>query len=157
MEDSKVEKMETEQQAGLGLVAQYLKDLSFENFYNSGVELDYSQAPTLDLNCKIDHQQLDSGLNEVNLNLKLNVVQGDYKLFLVDLQYVGVFSLENFPAEMIRPVLFIECPKIIYPFARAIVSQVVQNAELPMPLLPLIDFAAMYLHNNRSDKSEENV
>lgn len=146
---------ENRAQPSFGILTQYAKDLSFENFFKIGFQPEEGEEPKLDVKVKVDAQKLQDDLNEVTLFLSVGATSGKNKIFLAELKYVGVFVLENFPEEMIKPTLYVECPRLLFPFARSIIAETVAGGNMPMPLLPVIDFAEIYFNNNETKDANQ--
>ena len=147
-------KAEVNNQPSFGILTQYAKDISFENFFRIDNQPKEGEEPKLDVKVKVDAKKLHDDLNEVTLFLSASASAGSSKIFLIELQYVGIFSLENFPDEMVKPTLFVECPRLLFPFARSIIAQTVAQGNMPMPLLPIIDFAEIYFNNEQKNTEE---
>lgn len=147
--------IENKAQPSFGILTQYAKDLSFENFFKVGFQPEEDEEPKLDVKVKVDAQKLQDNLNEVTLFLSVGATSGKNKIFLTELKYVGVFVLENFPEEMIKPTLYIECPRLLFPFARSVIASTVATGNMPMPLLPVIDFSEIYFNNNEVQGTEK--
>lgn len=124
--------------------AQYVKDLSFEA---PGVPRVFAQMqnrpPDIAVNVDVQARVLESAVYEVALHIRADCKSGDLTAFLVELSYGGVFTL-NVPAADLRPVLLIECPRLLFPFARHIVATVTSNGGFPPLMLGPIDFASLY-------------
>lgn len=125
----------------LNVVGQYVKDLSFEN---PGMPSAPPGRPQIELNVDLQARQMDEQHYEVELKLRVNAQSEGRPLFLLELVYSGLFQLQNVPEEMRQPVLLIEAPHIIFPFARRIVADVVRDGGMPPLLVEPIDFAALY-------------
>jgi preprotein translocase subunit SecB len=126
----------------LQVVGQYVKDLSFEN---PGMPGNFANGrPQIDLNVDLQAKQMDAQHFEVELKLRVSATGDDKPIFLLELVYAGVFLLQNMPEEMRQPVLLIEAPHILFPFARRIVADVVRDGGMPPLLVEPIDFAALY-------------
>jgi preprotein translocase subunit SecB len=123
---------------------QYVKDLSFEAPSTPGVFRQMqSQSPNITVNVDVEAKTLDPSVYEVTLNITANCKFEETTAFLVELSYGGVFSL-NVDDEYIRPVLLIECPRQLFPFARQIIANATSNGGfLPLMLAP-VDFAGLY-------------
>ncbi len=124
--------------------AQYIKDLSFEapNTPNVFTQMQQGQ-PDITVNVDVQARALEAPIYEVVLNVRADCKAADTQAFLVELSYGGVFTL-NVPQENVHPVLLIECPRLLFPFARQIVSNAtVSGGFLPLMLGP-IDFVALY-------------
>jgi len=125
----------------LNVVGQYVKDLSFEN---PGMPSMPQTRPQIELNVDLQARQMDEQHFEVELKLRVNAQSEGRPVFLLELVYGGLFQLLNVPEEMRQPVLLIEAPHIIFPFARRIVADVVRDGGMPPLLVEPIDFAALY-------------
>lgn len=138
-----------------GVVSQFVKDLSFENFVNFDFKPNDGDEPKLDIQVKVGSQKAkDNNLYCVDLFLSVNAKAGATSIFLLELTYSGMFVLENFSDEMMMQALNIECPRLLFPFARAVVGSTVAAGNMPMPLLPPIDFADLFLKNNTPANKE---
>ena len=124
--------------------AQYVKDLSFEAPSTPGVFRQMqSQSPNITVNVDVEAKTVDPSVYEVTLNITANCKFEETTAFLVELSYGGVFSL-NVDDQYIRPVLLIECPRLLFPFARQIIANATSNGGfLPLMLAP-VDFAGLY-------------
>ena len=131
--------------------AQYIKDLSFENPNAPSSLVGNKEAPKIDVSVDIQVQKLADKNFEVTLIISAGAVIGDKKLFLVELNYAGVFSIDVPEAEL-EPVLMIYCPNLLFPYARRIVSDAVRDGGFPPLMLDPIDFAMLYQRH----KIEEN-
>jgi preprotein translocase subunit SecB len=126
----------------LQVVAQYVKDLSFEN---PGMGGNFANGrPQIDLNVDLQAKQADSQHFEVELKLRVTAANEGKPIFLLELVYSGIFLLQNVPEEMRQPALLIEAPYILFPFARRIVADIVRDGGMPPLLVEPIDFAALY-------------
>ena len=133
-------------QAGpmLQVLAQYTKDQSFENpnapeSLRSGLE-----APTISINIEIGRQMMEDDTVEVVLVLRADARRGDDVAFIAELEYAGLFAFANVDIETIQPMILIECPRMLFPFARQIMAQMTQNGGYPPIMLEPPDFAAMF-------------
>ncbi|MCC5958276.1 MAG: protein-export chaperone SecB [Rhodobacteraceae bacterium] len=129
------------------VLAQFVRDLSFENvaaqkkLQGSNVQPDIQVQVSLDANKRDVENQY-----EVATKFKITSKnkEDDQALFIVELDYVGVFLIENVPAEQLHPFLLIECPRMIFPFARRIISDVTRDGGFPPLNLDTVDFLALY-------------
>ncbi len=128
----------------LRILGQYLKDLSFEN-PNAPQTLAPQQAqPDINISVNVNARNLAPTDFEVELHLDAKATLQDKVVFAAELVYAGTFRLENFPAQMMHPAVLIECPRILFPFARQILAEATRNGGFPPLMLDPIDFAAMY-------------
>ena len=124
--------------------AQYVKDLSFEVPGAPAVFAELAQSQP-DLQVKVDLNAVPMGGNvfEVSLQLGVEAKTTEKTAFIVELTYAGLFSL-NVPEEHVQPILLIEAPRLLFPFARALIADVTGNGGLPPLMMQPIDFAALY-------------
>ena len=124
--------------------AQYIKDLSFEAPTAPSIfGVIQQKQPDIDVNINIDHSSLEGGNIEVTLEFEVRCSTSDDLVFIMELQYSGVFTV-NVPDKHFQPVLFVECPRLLFPFARNILASVSREAGFPPLMLGPVDFAAMY-------------
>ena len=127
--------------------AQYIKDLSFENPNAPDILLESSNQPDVEITVNVGAQPLGDTQYEVMLNLGAKAKADDKALFLVDLTYAGIVSCPGTAAADVNPMVMIEAPRLLFPFARAIVSDVTRDGGLmPLNIQP-VDFVAVYQHN----------
>jgi len=125
------------------ILTQYVKDLSFEN-PNSPASLQGGAAPEIDMQIGVQIDPVQEGLWEVGIPITITAKRDDAVLFLIELAYCGLFALENIPAEGLEPMLHIECPRMLFPYARQIISSLTQNGGFPALPLDPIDFSVVY-------------
>lgn len=124
---------------------QYVKDLSFENPGAPQSLVNMSQAPSVDVNVNVTVNPVQGNDFEVVLTLNASANNNDKPVFVVELSYAGVFTLSpSVPEEHKGPVLLIECPRLLFPFARAIVADATREGGFPPLMLQPIDFVAIY-------------
>lgn len=128
----------------LDALAQYVKDLSFEN-PNAPRSLQPKQAPpAINVQVNVNAKDLGGGEFEVDLSLEGSAGEGADLVFRFEIIYSGIFRLVNIPAEHMHQVVMIECPRMLFPFARSIVANAVRDGGFPPFLLQPIDFGALY-------------
>ncbi|GAA0641345.1 protein-export chaperone SecB [Brevundimonas lenta] len=130
---------------GFRIVAQYVKDLSFEN-PKAPDSLRIDGRPAIDLGVEMNAQGRKDGLFEVDLRLTIKATTDAMTVFNVELLYGGLFALYGVPEQDIEPLLLIECPRYLFPFAREIVARATSDGGFYPPfMLDPIDFGAIYL------------
>lgn len=134
--------------------AQYIKDLSFENPGAPGSLVGNKENPKIDVSVDVQIQKLAESSFEVTLVVSANAGIKDKKLFLVELSYAGIFSI-NVPEEELEPVLMIYCPNMLFPYARRIVSDSVRDGGFPPLMLDPIDFAMLYQQHKLSQMKKQ--
>jgi len=123
------------------IVGQYVKDLSFEN---PGAPMTLTVRPAIDLGVDLQARRLDPERYEVELKLRVSAKSEDKPVFLLELVYGGLFFIQGAPEEMLQPILLIEGPHLLFPFARRIVADVIRDGGMPPLMIEPIDFAALY-------------
>ena len=132
------------QEPMLRILAQYTKDASFEN-PNAPDSLRADQsAPAININIEIGRQMMDDNTVEVVLMLSAKAERDGKAVFLCELEYAGLFGFAGVPEEHLQPMILIECPRLLFPFARQIMAELTQNGGYPPILLEPPDFAAMF-------------
>jgi preprotein translocase subunit SecB len=125
-------------------IAQYIKDLSVESPSAPQV-FQWQTQPSLDVQFGINGNKVGDDVHEITLKIEVNAKSDNGTHFIVDLSYAGLFGFRNIPEEALPPFLLIEAPRLLFPFARQIVAEAVQNLGFPPVLLDPIDFAAAYV------------
>lgn len=128
----------------LNALAQYIKDLSFENPNAPRSLQPQAQSPNIAITVNVNAQPLSATDYEVELTLEGKAGEGDGLLFNFELNYAGIFRLQNIPQETSHAVVMIECPRLLFPFARQIVADCVRNGGFPPLFIDPIDFAQLY-------------
>ena len=128
----------------LNALAQYTKDLSFENPHAPNSLGPQDKGPNISIQVNVNAKQLTETDFEVSLALEGSAGEGAGTLFKFELDYAGVFRVRNIPADQVHPVVMIECPRLLFPFARQIVADAVRNGGFPPLFIDPIDFAGLY-------------
>lgn len=121
----------------------YLKDLSLEQPNAPQILLE-QQQPQVDINLTLSAENVTDGIYEVCVTATVNTKVGDKTLFLVEAKQAGIFEIRNVPQEQVEGILGIVCPQMVYPYLRAIVSDVCTRAGFPPVLLTEVNFQAMF-------------
>lgn len=125
----------------------YIKDLSFESPNAPQIFLEKNQEPKVDFNLQIKNQKIDGDHYEISLNVTAKVLDkkaDDKVMFIVEIEHAAVFMLKNIPEEHLARVMAVDCPLMLFPFTRQIVSQVsVDGGFMPFLMEP-INFVALY-------------
>ena len=127
----------------LMVLAQYTKDLSFEN-PNAPGSLQQTTQPQIGISVNVVTTPLSDTDIEVTLRLEGKAEAAGSVMFNIELQYAGVFRIQNVPPEQVQPLVLIECPRLLFPFAREIIATSVRNGGFPPLMLDPIDFVALY-------------
>jgi len=129
----------------IGMIAQYVKDLSFEN-PNAPAIYQMQTQPQIDVQINVSATPVADDVHEVAMKLEVRATgDNDSTAFAVELVYAGLFGVRNVPDEQLHPFLYAEAPRLLFPFARRIVAETVRDGNFPPMLLDPIDFGAMYM------------
>ncbi|HVI29679.1 protein-export chaperone SecB [Hansschlegelia sp.] len=128
----------------INVLAQYVKDLSFENPNAPRSLAPRTTAPQIEIKVNVNARKVGDADFDVELAIEGQAKDGESLVFRVDLSYGGVFRVINIPEEQLHPVVMIECPRLLFPFARQIVADAVRNGGFPPLMIDPVDFAALY-------------
>ena len=127
----------------VGLINQYIKDLSVEN-PNAPGSYQWQEQPLVDVQVNIGADQKSDEVHEVELKVTVRADGDQGNFYLVELAYCGLVGMRNIPDEHAHAFLFAEAPRLLFPFARAIISDAVRDAGFPPLLLDPMDFGTLY-------------
>ena len=140
--------------------AQYIKDLSFEAPSAPGVfQVMQQKAPDINVSVNVDSNMFEKNVYEIVLTVAAHATVDKETAFLLELEYAGVFTL-NCEPEHIHPMAYIECPRLLFPFARAILANTTREGGFPPLMLGTVDFVAMFqreMENRKTVAEDENV
>lgn len=128
----------------INIIAQYIKDLSFENPKAPDSLRPREGGPNISINVNVNANPMSETDFEVDLKLESKATHEDDVLFNIELAYSGIFRLSNVPKEHLHPLIMIECPRLLFPFARQIVASATRDGGFPPLLIDPVDFAALY-------------
>jgi preprotein translocase subunit SecB len=128
----------------VGVISQYVKDLSFENPHAPDV-FGWQGQPNIDVQFNIGANSVAEDVHEVVLKIDVKATAADKVAFQVELVYAGLFGIRNVPEEQMQPFLLAEAPRIIFPFARRVLADAVRDGGFQPLLLEPIDFASLYM------------
>ena len=128
----------------IGLISQYVKDLSFEN-PNAPACYQWQSVPQVDVQFNISSTPLGDEVHETVLKIEISSKRPEGTDFIVDLSYAGLFGVRNVAEDQVHAFMFAEAPRIIFPFARRIIADAVRDGGFAPLLLEPIDFNGLYL------------
>ena len=128
----------------MNVLAQYVKDFSFENPHAPNSLRPREKAPDISININVNPNPLSETDFEVELKLDAKAVDGEEMMFNVELVYAGVFRLQGIPKEAIQAAVLVECPRMLFPFARQIIADASRNGSFPPLMIDPVDFAALF-------------
>jgi preprotein translocase subunit SecB len=138
----------------VGVLSQYVKDLSFEN-PNAPAVYQWQTQPQIGVDFNIGAAKLNDEIHEVALRVEVKATADGQTAFAVDLLYAGLVAMRNIPEDQVQPFLLAEAPRLLFPFARQIVSQTVQDGGFPPLMLDPIDFHALYMDRAAQELGQE--
>ena len=141
-------------QTGIRILAQYTRDLSFESPHAPESLRAAGIQPQVDLGVELNARGRPDGYFEVELKLSARAVRDEEPVFLVELVYAGLFQIVGVSEADLEPVLMIECPRYLFPFARRIVADLTGEGGFPPFLLEPIDFAGIYAQRLASGQNQ---
>lgn len=141
----------------LSILAQYIKDLSFENPGAPRSLTQRNKSPAININVNVNANPLSETDYDVVLTLNATAREDDTVVFNAELVYGGIFRLAGFQKEHMLPVLFIECPRMLFPFARQIVADATRNGGFPPLMIDPIDFAQMFQQRMAAERVKSGV
>lgn len=146
-----------DENVSININAQYVKDFSFENpnAPKSLMEAAQGQAPNVDVNLNVEATKLSEDSYEVVLKVNAQAKQKEDVAFIVDLSYAAIMTIQGIPEDQIQPVLMIEGPRLIFPFARQVVADATREGGFPPLLINPIDFVSMYQQNMQAAKEQQ--
>ena len=137
----------------VGLIAQYAKDLSFEN-PNAPAVYQWQGQPQIDVQFNINANTVGDDVHEVVLHINVKAQAADKTAFAVELAYAGLFALQNIPEGDVQPFLLAEAPRLLFPFARRVVADVVRDGGFPPLMLEPIDFSGLYMQQMEAQQAQ---
>ena len=146
-------------QPQLRVLGQFVRDMSFENIMaQKGVGADVQPDVQVQVNLDAKKRSADNQYESaIKLNITSKAKDGDAVLFVLEVDYVGIFSIENVPDDQMHPFLLIECPRMIFPFLRRVVSDITRDGGFPPLNLENIDFVAMYRNEIARRQADKNT
>jgi preprotein translocase subunit SecB len=141
-------------QPGIHVLGQYIKDLSFENPNAPASLAPGDSAPKINVNVNVNARRMSETDVEVELKLDATAQRGLKVLFVTEVTYAGVFQIQNVPAEHMQPIMLIECPRLLFPFARQILADATRQGGFPPLMIDPVDFGALYQQRMQSAEAE---
>ena len=137
------------------LIGQYVRDLSFENPGAPGSVMLGGANPTFNVGINVGVKKQADEVYAVEITLNAKAEREKNVLFNVELIYGGVFRIKNVPENQLAPLLLVECPRLIFPFARQILASVTQQGGFPPLMMEPVDFQAIYVQNLKQMQAQQ--
>jgi preprotein translocase subunit SecB len=139
---------------GIRILAQYIRDLSFESPHAPESLRGGPAQPQVDLGVELNARGRPDGFYEVELKLSAKAARDDQAVFMVELLYAGLFQIVGVSGPDLEAVLMIECPRYLFPFARRVIADMTGEGGFPPFMLEPIDFAGIYASRKASEGQE---
>jgi len=139
----------------LTITVQYLKDLSFENPGSPHSLANLNPAPNIDIDLNVEAHKLQDRTYEVVLKIRAEAKRDGQVFFLAEVQYAGVCVVGDVPEQHVQPLVTIEGPRLLFPFARQILADITQQGGFWPLLINPIDFARLYLENQAAAQASK--
>ena len=147
-------------EAQLAVLAQYVKDLSFESPGAPQSLQGPGENPQLKVGVIVTAGPRGEDVHEVAIHIEAHAKSDTGVIYNVELDYAGLFRINNVPQHLLQPVMFVDCPTLLFPFVRRVLSDVVRDGGFPPLLLDPIDFSRLYAQNmargQQPDQSQPN-
>ena len=140
--------------AQIAILAQYVKDLSFESPGAPQTLQAPGENPELKVGVNVNAGPRGEEVYEVALQIEAHAKSDTSVIYNAELSYGGLFRLRNIPEHLLQPVLFVDCPTLLFPFVRRVLAEVVRDGGFPPLMLDPIDFARLYTKNQNIGRSE---
>lgn len=147
---------ETATTPSFNLIGQYIRDMSFENPGAPGSIMLGGPNPNFQVGINVGVKKQADDLYAVEITLNARAERESNVLFNVELIYGGVFRMKNIPETQLAPLLLVECPRLIFPFARQVLATITQQGGFPPLMMEPVDFNAIYLQNLKQLQDAQN-
>ncbi len=144
-------------QGQLRLLAQYVKDLSFENPSAPDSLNAVKDGPKIDVSVDVQANRRSNTEFEVQLKLSATAKKEEDTVFIAELVYAGLFQMTNIPEEQLQPIVLVECPRLIFPFARRVLADATRDGGFPPLLIDPIDFVGLYQQQMMAQQKQAEV
>jgi preprotein translocase subunit SecB len=134
-------------QPSMSMVGQYIRDLSFENPNAPNSILSGGPSPSFSVNINVQVKKQTEEIFAVELSLSAKAERDNAMMFNVELVYGGVFRIRNVPEQTLSAIVAVECPRLLFPFARQVLASVTQQGGFPPLMMEPVDFSALYRQN----------
>ena len=136
------------------VVAQYIKDLSFENPNVEKLLTGPGDNPNMKLEVNVNARRMNEDLYESAIDFKAHATNQSGTIYQLEAVYAGIFRIKNIPEEALEPFLLINCPALLFPYLRRLASDLTREGGFPPLLLDPIDFAGLYMRRKQQESGE---
>jgi preprotein translocase subunit SecB len=142
-------------QPTFNLVGQYIRDMSFENPGAPASVMNGGTSPSFNVGINVGVKKQSDDIYAVEITLNAKAERDKTVLFNVELIYGGIYRMKNIPENQLAPLLLVECPRLIFPFARQALATITQQGGFPPLMMEPVDFNAIYLQNLKSLQAQQ--
>lgn len=128
----------------LRVIGQYIKDLSFESPNAPQSLRDPGENPNIQVEINVGANQLDANVFECAIDFKVKASSAAMTIYNLEMVYAGAFELQNFPQQLVQPVLFVNCPAVLFPFMRRLIGDLTREGGFPPLWLDPVDWGSLY-------------
>ena len=154
MTEEKNNEQQDENEPGFRMQKMFIKDLSFESPNSPGIFLEQNNNPRVDIYLHVKNQKLDDSNWEVGLSITASFKgKEDKTIFIIEIEHAGVFMIKNIPEEHMPALLAVECPTLLFPFTRQIMSQLAVDGGFMPFLMEPVNFMALF--QNAQQKGQD--
>lgn len=132
-------------QVQVRIAGQYIKDLSFENPNIGKLIVNQPESPKLDVEINVAVNEIGPNVYESAIEFSARASTSDMVIYEFEIVYAGAFHIENAPPQALEPMLFINCPSLLFPFLRRLVADLTREGGFPPLLLDPVDFGSLYM------------
>lgn len=135
---------------------QYIKDLSFESPNGPFAMGQQKEAPKMEVNVDLGARKVADEMYELEIKSMVKATgQDNATIFVIELAYAGLFQLKNIPEDRLQPMLFIDCPFILFPFARRVIADVTRDGGFPPLMMEPIDFHSLFARRMQEEQARQ--
>jgi preprotein translocase subunit SecB len=143
-------------QVQIRVMAQYIKDLSFENPNIERMLAGTGENPNIEVQINVNGRQMRPEFYESSIELTATAKNNTGTLYELELVYAGLFQVQNIPQDALEPFLLVNCPTLLFPYMRRLISDTTREGGFPPLLLDPIDFAVLYVNRKRDAQAASN-
>lgn len=136
------------------VVAQFIKDLSFENPNVEKLLSGPGENPNMKLEVNVNARRMNEDLYESAIDFTAHATNQTGTIYQLEVVYAGIFQIKNIPGEALEPFLLINCPALLFPYLRRLASDLTREGGFPPLLLDPIDFASLYMRRKQEGEAQ---
>ncbi len=143
--------------ASMGIAQQYIKDFSFESPSSPKIFMSQMKQPEVNANFNVAAEKIGDDIHEVVLSIEINAESDGNPVFVAELAYAGICQIKGTTEEVTKQALMIEVPRLLFPYARAVISEAIRDGGFPPLLLNPVDFNQLYQEHMKASVGQTGV